>query len=160
MDESKDVSTVSGTPTRSNIDFASPYRLRSLSEELGIEAFGLSQMTLQPGQQSRIHRHQAQEEVYLVLNGTLTLVVERESHDVHSGELVRVPSSLRRQLQNRGDRPCVLLAIGAAGRHVGHDGEAFETWDSERGRSPDDVPFPENLPLSATPVSESTQKDL
>ena len=39
-------------------------------------------MMLRPGQRGRIHRHERQEEVYLVLRGTLTLEVEGEERDL------------------------------------------------------------------------------
>jgi hypothetical protein len=45
---------------------------------------------LRPGEQSRIHRHLHQEEVYLVLEGTLTLMVEDEPRALGRGELARV----------------------------------------------------------------------
>ena len=41
-----------------------------------MSAFGLNLLRFQPGQRGRIHRHERQEEVYLVLEGTLTLDVE------------------------------------------------------------------------------------
>jgi mannose-6-phosphate isomerase-like protein (cupin superfamily) len=116
-----------------------------LRRPLGIEAFGLNQLTLQPRQRGRIHRHREQEEVYLVLDGTLTLVVEGEEHELGAGELARVPPELRRRLENRGGTPCVLVAIGAAGEHVGRDGEAFERWEDAEGRPPQEVPLPDDL---------------
>jgi mannose-6-phosphate isomerase-like protein (cupin superfamily) len=88
--------------------------------------------------------------VYLVLAGTLTLVVEEEPHVLEAGELARVPSRLRRRLENRGTTPCVLVAIGAAGEHVGRDGEAFESWEESEGRAPQEVPLPDDLPPSAS----------
>src|SRR6185312_11335111 len=113
---------------RSRINFGSTERFFSLRRELGVEAFGLNQLTLLPGQRGRIHRHQSQEEVYLVLSGQLTLVVEGERSQREVGDVVRVPPSVRRQLENRGSTSCVVLAIGGAGQHVGRDGEAFEDW--------------------------------
>lgn len=65
------------------------------------------------------------------------------------GELARVPASVRRQLVNRDAEPCVLVAIGAAGEHVGRDGEAFERWDERVGRPPQEVPLPDDLPPAA-----------
>jgi uncharacterized cupin superfamily protein len=127
------------------IDFATEERFLSLRRALGVEAFGLNQLTLQPGQRGRIHRHRAQEEVYLVLAGTLTLVVEGEPHSLEAGELARVPRHVRRQLENRAATPCVLVAIGAAGEHVGRDGEAFASWAETEGRAPQDVPLPGDL---------------
>ena len=53
---------------------------QSLRRELGVTSFGINQMTLQPRQRLRVHRHERQEEVYLVLEGELTLIVEGEPH--------------------------------------------------------------------------------
>jgi uncharacterized cupin superfamily protein len=42
-------------------------RFLPLRRQLGVSSFGMNQIVLQPGQRGRIHRHQRQEEVYLVL---------------------------------------------------------------------------------------------
>ena len=128
------------------IDFESDERFASLRRELGVSSFGLNVLTLKPRQRGRIHRHRQQEEVYVVLRGTLTLAVEGEERSVAEGEAVRVPPEVRRQLINRDGTPVVLLAIGAAGEHVGRDGEAFADWAEESGRPPQEVPLPEDLP--------------
>jgi uncharacterized cupin superfamily protein len=121
-------------------------RFVPLRRQLGVTSFGLNQIVLRPGERGRIHRHGHQEEVYLVLGGTLTLLVEREESVLGQGELVRVGPELRRQLVNRGPDRLVLLAIGGAGEHAGRDGEAFASWDDERGAPPQEVPLPEDLP--------------
>jgi mannose-6-phosphate isomerase-like protein (cupin superfamily) len=120
-------------------------RFVPLRRQLGVSSFGINQLTLQPGQRSRIHRHENQEEVYVVLEGTLTLAVEAEETDFGPGELTRVAPSVRRQLINRGPERVVLIALGGHGEHQGRDAEAFESWDQEVGGSPRDVPFPPDL---------------
>lgn len=135
--------------TRVAVDQSAEERFVSLRRALGVEAFGLNQLTLQPGQRGRIHRHREQEEVYLVVHGTLTLVVEGEELELGEGELARVPATVRRQLVNRGATPLVLVAIGASGEHVGRDGEAFEDWADTEGRPPQEVPLPADLPRDA-----------
>ena len=137
---------VADSLARASIDYESKERFISLRRALGVEAFGLNQLTLQAGQRGRIHRHHAQEEVYLVLAGTLTLVLEGDSFELQAGDIARVPARARRQLENRGDAPCVILAIGGAGEHVGRDGEAFASWDETEGRAPQEVPLPDDLP--------------
>ena len=132
--------------THARIPFDSEERFVSLKRELGVSNFGLNVLTLKPRQRGRIHRHREQEEVYIVLRGTLTLVAEGEELQIGEGEAVRVARAVRRQLVNRGPSPVVLIAIGAAGEHVGRDGEAFEDWAAEEGRSPQDVPLPGDLP--------------
>ena len=132
--------------TRARIDFASDERFAALRRDLGVTSFGLNVLTLEPRQRGRIHRHEQQEEVYVVLAGALTLALEGDELELAEGDAVRVEPSVRRQLVNRGTERVVLLAIGGAGEHVGRDGEAFEDWSSAEGRPPQDVPLPDDLP--------------
>jgi mannose-6-phosphate isomerase-like protein (cupin superfamily) len=118
----------------------------SLRRALGVTSFGMNQIVLRPRQRGRIHRHERQEEVYLVLEGTLTLVVEGEEEAVRQGELVRVAPEVRRQLVNRGPERLVLLALGGDGEHQGRDGRAFTSWDDADGAPPAEVPLPDDLP--------------
>jgi quercetin dioxygenase-like cupin family protein len=131
---------------RTRLDFDSAERFVPLRRQLGVTAFGLNQIVLQPGQRGRIHRHAEQEEVYVVLDGSLSLLVEGEEQTLGPGELVRVAPDVRRQLVNRGPGRLVLLALGGAGEHAGRDGEAFGAWEDERGVSPQELPLPDDLP--------------
>ena len=131
--------------TRARLDPESGDRFLSLRRALGVSAFGMNQIVLQPGQRGRIHRHERQEEVYLVLQGNLTLIVEQEESEAGEGELIRVAPSLRRQLANRGPGRLVLVALGGAGEHEGRDGEAFASWTDQVGASPQEVPLPADL---------------
>lgn len=118
-----------------------------LRRRLGVTTFGCNQIVLRPGQRGRIHRHERQEEVYLVLEGTLTLLVDGEEQVLEEGELIRVAPEVRRQLVNRGPGRLVLLALGGHGEHRGRDGLAWEDWDEPEAaaRSPQDVPLPPEL---------------
>ncbi len=135
----------SGT-ARTRLEPETDERFVPLRRRLGVTSFGLNQIALEPGQRGRIHRHERQEEVYLVLEGTLTLLVEREETVLERGELVRIAPELRRQLVNRGPERLVLLALGGAGEHRGRDGEAFASWEDEAGHPPQEVALPEDLP--------------
>ena len=130
------------------LDPDSGERFQALRRDLGVSTFGMNLITLAPRQRGRIHAHERQEEVYLVIEGELTLVVEGDQeHVLGNGQLARVGPSVRRQLVNRGTEPLVLLALGGSGEHVGRDGHAWERWDEPgEGRSPQDVPLPEDLP--------------
>jgi mannose-6-phosphate isomerase-like protein (cupin superfamily) len=121
-------------------------RFVSLRRQLGVTSFGINQIVLEPRQRGRIHRHQRQEEVYLVIEGTLTLFVEGEEQAVQRGELVRVAPEVRRQLVNRGPDRLVIVALGGAGEHIGRDGEAWSAWDSPDSAPPQEVPLPADLP--------------
>ena len=118
-------------------------RFQRLRADLGITTFGLNLLRLGPGQGSRIHRHERQEEAYLVLEGTLTLQTQEERRELRRGELARVAPDVRRQLLNRGEGPLLVLAIGGAEPHEGRDGRAYHSWDEEgEGHSPQEVPLP------------------
>jgi len=122
-------------------------RFVRLRRELGVNSFGLNQIILQPGQQQRIHRHTGQEEVYIPLEGVLTLFIEGEPHELTAGDVVRVPPSVRRQLVNRHNTPLSLLALGglASHEHEPRDAEAFAGWDSSEPGTPQTVPLPDDL---------------
>jgi uncharacterized cupin superfamily protein len=121
-------------------------RFQRLRQELGVSAFGINLIRLRPGERSRIHRHERQEEVYLVLEGTLTLLVEDEPRDLVRGELARVAPDVRRQLVNRRSEPLLLLALGGANEHIGRDGAAYRSWDEEgAGNPPQEVPLPDDV---------------
>jgi mannose-6-phosphate isomerase-like protein (cupin superfamily) len=124
-------------------------RFQSLRRELGVEGFGINAITLAPRQRGRIHDHEHQEEVFLVLDGELTLAIEGEEQRVGRNGLVRVPAGVRRQLINRGPATLLMVALGAAGEHVGRDASAWESWDEDRdaGRTPQEVPLPADLPV-------------
>lgn len=131
--------------SRAKLDADTAERFVALRRELEVSSFGINQLVLQPGQRGRIHRHRRQEEVYLVLEGTLTLAIEGEESDLREGELIRVAPSVRRQLINRGPSRVVLLALGGDGEHHGRDGEAFASWEDASAAPPQEVPLPGDL---------------
>ena len=117
-------------------------RFQRLRQELRVSTLGLNLLRLRPTERSRIHRHEEQEEVYLVLEGTLTLVVEGEPRAMERGELARVAPDVRRQLVNEADEPLLILALGGAKEHFGRDGRAYFSWEEEgEGHPPADVPL-------------------
>ncbi len=122
-------------------------RFVPLRRLLGVTSFGINQVLLRPGERGRIHRHATQEEVYLVLAGTLTLLIEGEEHTLGQGELARVAPDVRRQLVNAHQEDLLLVALGGATEHVGRDGEAFTSWEQTEGAPPQEVPLPADLPL-------------
>jgi mannose-6-phosphate isomerase-like protein (cupin superfamily) len=128
------------------LDRDSAERFEPLRRRLDVSAFGINQLVLQPRQRGRIHRHRRQEEVYLVLEGELTLLIEGEETTLGPDELIRVAPAARRQLVNRGPGRLVLLALGGDGEHHGRDGEAFASWDEEQGVAPQELPLPADLP--------------
>lgn len=131
------------------IDRGGGERFQPLRRELGVSSFGINLIRLGPRQRGRIHAHEHQEEVFLVLDGELTLIVEAEQHVVPRDQLARVGPGVRRQLVNAGPEPLVLLALGGAGEHVGRDASAWTSWDDDSpGQAPQDTPMPDDLPAT------------
>jgi mannose-6-phosphate isomerase-like protein (cupin superfamily) len=122
-------------------------RFQPLRRELGVTGFGINLMVLEPRQRGRIHVHEHQEEVYLVLEGELTLGIEGAERVLGAGEIVRVGPAVRRRLVNAGPERLVMIALGGSGQHIGRDARAWESWDEGgEGRSPQEVPLPDDLP--------------
>jgi mannose-6-phosphate isomerase-like protein (cupin superfamily) len=133
---------------RAVLERDSAERFQRLRRELGVESFGINLIVLRPRQRGRIHAHERQEEVYLVLEGELTIVIEGVEQRLGADELIRVGPAVRRQLVNAGTERLVLLALGAAGEHEGRDGRAWESWqDRGPGAPPQEVPAPADLPV-------------
>jgi mannose-6-phosphate isomerase-like protein (cupin superfamily) len=122
------------------------HRFIRLRAPLNVGSFGINALVLEPGQRNRIHRHRHQEEVFLVLEGTLSLWVEGEEHTFEVGELVRVAPHTRRQITNRGPGRLRLLALGGMvdHEHVSRDGEAYHSWDQVEPSAIADVPVPDD----------------
>ena len=130
------------------IEFGDGERFATLRRELGVQSFGINALAFEPGQRGRIHRHERQEEVYVVLEGELTLAVEGEERTLRPWELARVAPDVRRQLLNKGPDRLVLLALGGSGgEHASRDGHAYASWEVpyDQGKPPQEVPLPEDL---------------
>jgi mannose-6-phosphate isomerase-like protein (cupin superfamily) len=134
--------------TTAKLEATAPERFVRLRKPLGVRSFGINQMVLEPGQRMRIHRHEHQEEVFLVLAGRLTIAFEDGEQDFGPDELVRIAPEVRRQMLNRGPERVSFLALGGSGEeHEPRDAQAFASWDDEP-RSVADVPNPDDLPAS------------
>jgi uncharacterized cupin superfamily protein len=134
------------TVTTAEIDLSGTEQFQRIRRELGVESFGINAIGFRPGQRNRVHVHTRQEEVYLVIDGELTLIVEGDPVKLAPGHLARVGPSVRRQLTNPTTHPTTVLALGAYGEHESRDALAWTTWDEEgEGRPPAEVPMPEDL---------------
>jgi uncharacterized cupin superfamily protein len=136
--------------TTARVDQPPEQRFARLRAPLGVSSFGINVLTFEPGERNRIHRHKVQEEVYVVLEGTLTLMVEGERCEYLVGDVVRVAPEVRRQLVNRGPGTLRLLAVGGitGHEHEPRDAEAFNAWSETEPGTPQAVPVPDNLPPS------------
>ena len=89
---------------------------------LGLSAFGLNLVDIQPGEQIPEHDETArdQEEVFLVVSGEATIVIDGEEHALPEGTFARLDPELTRTVVNPGSRPTRLL-IASAPRTSGYE---------------------------------------
>jgi len=91
------------------------YSMRSLAHPLGARAIGANVTTVPPGKAAfPLHHHRANEEHFLVLNGTGVLRVGETTYPVRAHDyIVTLPgdAGLAHQLVNTGAEDLVYLAI-------------------------------------------------
>jgi mannose-6-phosphate isomerase-like protein (cupin superfamily) len=85
-----------------------------LSERLGFEHARANVWRYEPGAKGRRHRHPTQEEVFVVLAGTLTMYLGAppERVDIPTGGLVRVSPGTPLQAANHGNDQLLVYAHG------------------------------------------------
>jgi len=91
-----------------------PGEFRALTEALGAEQVAVTLIRVPPHsdfEQGTGHRHEEQEEIYLVIRGTLTMRFGNEVREVPAGSAVRVAPSTVRSHRNLGDEPVELWAL-------------------------------------------------
>jgi len=88
--------------------------LHFLRKPLNCVNLGLSVRELSPGEEGMEHDHAGddQEEVYLLLEGGLTMTIEGEAVEMGPGDALRIGPGTTRQLEN-GDEESLLVIAGA-----------------------------------------------
>lgn len=82
---------------------------------LGVKSFGLNVVDIPPGEGIPEHDEMGrdQEEVFLVLSGNPTIVIDGVEHPLASGSFVRLDAEPRRTVKNGGDAPARVLIVSA-----------------------------------------------
>jgi uncharacterized cupin superfamily protein len=100
---------------------------RKIRRELGVQAFGVNAVVLPPGYESRIHHHERQEELYIVLRGEIEMRLGDERRVLGPGGLARVDAATVRSLRNTsGSEEATYVCVGGEGGYVGRDGVPVE----------------------------------
>jgi uncharacterized cupin superfamily protein len=88
--------------------------LQPLKNDLKLTAIGISLSRMEPGSGYPFyHAHEEQEEIYVCLKGTGTMMVGDDEITMKPGDIVRVSPDLPRALGNRTKEPCTFLLLGA-----------------------------------------------
>ncbi len=116
-------------------------RWHTIRSTLGIQAFGINAWSATDDGQQLIGEHdeadgEQHEEVYVVVSGRATFVLDGETHDAPAGTVVHVPEvTVKRSAV--GTRGTTVLAIGAKPGEVFHpspwerSAEALAFWPTE-----------------------------
>ena len=89
-------------------------RFRAARDALGISAWGMNVLELDPhceGYPEHDHAADGQEELYVVLRGSIVLRAGEAEQTLQQGDLVRVAPELKRKFVTR-DEGATLLALG------------------------------------------------
>ena len=88
--------------------------LQPLANDLGLEAVGISLSLMPPGMgYPYFHAHKEQEEVFICLKGTGTILVEDEEISMKAGDFLRISADVARAVGNKTSEPCTFLILGA-----------------------------------------------
>ncbi|KAB7648450.1 cupin domain-containing protein [Polymorphobacter fuscus] len=90
-------------------------RWRAVGAAGGLTQFGANLVTLPPGAwSSQRHWHSAEDELIIVVAGTLVLVEDDGETTLVAGDIAALPAGVANghHLQNRSAAPATLLAIG------------------------------------------------
>jgi quercetin dioxygenase-like cupin family protein len=82
---------------------------------LGIGAFGVNLVEIPPGERIPEHDETArdQEELFVVLGGSPTLLVDGDPHPAPAGTFARLDPEPRRTVVNDGDETATVLIVSA-----------------------------------------------
>lgn len=94
---------------------------RLVRRTLGLRAFGINLVDIPPGEQIPEHAEveRDQEEVFFILSGAPTLVVDGEDHPAPAGSFARLDPEHKRTVRNDSDEPASVL-IASAPRSSGY----------------------------------------
>jgi uncharacterized cupin superfamily protein len=87
---------------------------RLARKTLGAEAFGFNVVDIEAGGQIPAHDHTGdnQEEVFIILEGSGTIVADDEEHDAPAGTFCRFAPEVNRTIRNGSDGTVRALLIG------------------------------------------------
>jgi uncharacterized cupin superfamily protein len=82
---------------------------------------GISLYVLAPREPIGMYHWEADQENFLVLDGEALLLVEGEERPLERWDFVHCPAGTQHIIVGAGERPCVILAVGARDRSTGAD---------------------------------------
>ncbi|HXV83866.1 MAG TPA: cupin domain-containing protein [Candidatus Binatia bacterium] len=85
-----------------------------LSRLLGCKGVGFSFVRYKPGEGAAyVHRHKVQEEVFITLKGTGSIILDGKRFSMPEGTIMRVGPTVYRALGNDSKKDAVFMILGA-----------------------------------------------
>jgi len=85
-----------------------------LSRPMGCKGVGFSFVRYKPGQGATyVHRHKVQEEVFITVKGTGSIILDGRRHSMPQGTIVRVAPQVYRAIGNDSRRDAIVMILGA-----------------------------------------------
>ena len=97
-------------------DFERPFPKWALARKaLGLQSFGMNVVELPPGETIPEHDEtdRDQEEVFIVLSGDTTMVIDGDEHAAPAGTYVRLDPAPKRTIVNSGVELATVLIVSA-----------------------------------------------
>jgi uncharacterized cupin superfamily protein len=110
---------------------------RRLAPAAGIEDFGVSHVVLEPGGiSSQRHWHEGEDEFVVMLEGEAVLIEDEGETVMRAGDCASFPKGVANghNLVNRGDRPCIFIAVGKPAKSDCHYPDIDLHLDGASGR--------------------------
>lgn len=110
---------------------------RRLAPAAGLEDFGASHVTLEPGgMSSQRHWHEGEDELVVMLAGEAVLIEDEGETVLRAGDVAAFPKGVPNghHLVNRSDAPCLIVAVGRVAATDCHYPDVDMHLDAERGR--------------------------
>lgn len=82
---------------------------------LGVQSFGMNMVEIKPGESIPEHDEidRDQEEVFIVLKGNPTMVIDKKEYPVKEGTYIRVDPEPKRTIVNKGKETAEVLIVSA-----------------------------------------------
>jgi uncharacterized cupin superfamily protein len=83
------------------------------SDEHLFRQFGINVSVVNPGEPNCLYHSESQQEAFLVLSGTCTLIVEGEERTLEQWDFFHCPAGTNHVFVGAGEGPCAILMVGA-----------------------------------------------
>ncbi len=78
---------------------------------LGSASLTVTQVTINPGGEIRLHTHPGHEECMIILSGALTAIMDGKEAPASAGDTIIAPSDVIHGLKNKSSQPATFIAI-------------------------------------------------